>query len=248
MGEEALAEVLKFEKERHEHIDFMEEDAFDDVWWFTKVPFKPNLLNTMVWLVEVSQQISVLFVNYKGRPWMKGMLENQPLFLSLFACLGMVWLCATNVVPMLTEALKLEPVPVEVRGTMMLCLLASLVGAFVWDRFCHWMFAPEIFAVMMENVRTTTLKDWFPILKTLGYAGGGCLVLSTGNILTIGGMFYFWRQWKNQQTAAAEAAKAAAAGGSVAADGAAGSTSSAAGASRKALAGSGAAGGLKKRK
>ena len=23
-------------------------------------------------------QVSVIFVNYKGRPWMKGLLENQP--------------------------------------------------------------------------------------------------------------------------------------------------------------------------
>lgn len=37
-----------------------------------------------VFLVETSQMISVFFANYKGRPWMKGMLENHALFLSVF--------------------------------------------------------------------------------------------------------------------------------------------------------------------
>ena len=30
----------------------------------------------------------MLFVNYKGRPWMNGLSENHPLFLSIFACIG----------------------------------------------------------------------------------------------------------------------------------------------------------------
>ena len=86
MGEDKVKEIVEFEKNRNKMIDNMDEDQFNDVWWFMKVPFKPNLLNTMVWLVESSQQIAVLFVNYKGRPWMKGMLENQALCLSLVAC------------------------------------------------------------------------------------------------------------------------------------------------------------------
>jgi hypothetical protein len=56
----------------------------------SQVKFRPNLLNTMVWLVETAQQISVFFVNYKGRPWMKGLLENQPLFISMFLAVAMV--------------------------------------------------------------------------------------------------------------------------------------------------------------
>lgn len=86
MGEKALKEVLEFEKNRHKAIDNLGEEEFEDMWWFMKVPFKPNLLNTMVWLVETSQQVAVLFVNYKGQPWMKGLLENQALFLSLTLC------------------------------------------------------------------------------------------------------------------------------------------------------------------
>ena len=40
--------------------------------WST--PFLPNLMNSTVFLVETAQIIAVLFVNYKGRPWMNGLL------------------------------------------------------------------------------------------------------------------------------------------------------------------------------
>eukprot|EP00392_Amoebophrya_sp_AT5.2_P004320 g4328.t1 len=217
MGEDELKEVLKFEKDRNSHIDAMEDEEMNDVWWFTKVPFRPNLLNTMVWLVEVSQQISVLFVNYKGRPWMKGMLENQALFLSLFGCMGLVWVCATNAIPIVNETLKLVDVPEDLRITMMGMLAMSLGGAFVWDRLMHFIFAPEIFQVMWENVKTTTVKDWMPVFKTVGMVVGGLVVLGTGNILTLGGLWYLWRQHKNSANAPAAAptggASAAGSGG-----------------------------------
>ena len=40
--------------------------------WST--PFLPNLMTSTVFLVETAQIIAVLFVNYKGRPWMNGLL------------------------------------------------------------------------------------------------------------------------------------------------------------------------------
>lgn len=213
MGENELKEVMKFEKERSEQINHMDEDAFEDVWWFTKVPFRPNLLNTMVWLVEVSQQISVLFVNYKGRPWMRGMLENQALFLSLFGCLGLVWVCASNAVPLVNETLRLVVVPEEARGVMMGALLLSLVGAFIWDRLMHVVFAPEIAAVMWENVQTTTFADFKPVLKTIGYVGGALLAVGTGNIMTLIAGYWFYRSYYTQPAAAVTPAKAVTAGG-----------------------------------
>eukprot|EP00913_Durusdinium_trenchii_P012654 g11882.t1 len=94
MGEEAVRDIIEFEKERNKRIEAMTEEEMSEWNWFSSVPFKSNLLNTCCWLVETAQQVSVIFVNYKGRPWMKGLLENQPLFLSLFVCIGMVAVCA----------------------------------------------------------------------------------------------------------------------------------------------------------
>ena len=43
-------------------------------------------------------------MNYKGRPWMKGFLENHALFLSLFIAVAGIVLCAWDFVPWLNEA------------------------------------------------------------------------------------------------------------------------------------------------
>lgn len=60
-------------------------------------PFMPNLMNTTIFLVETAQIVSVLFVNYKGRPFMKGMLENHALFWSLFLCIAGITFAAWEV-------------------------------------------------------------------------------------------------------------------------------------------------------
>merc|ERR1712196_318065 len=122
-----------------------DEEAFNDWQWFLSVPFKNNLLNTCCWLMETSQQISVIFVNYKGRPWMKGLLENQPLFLSLFLCIAMVYVCAWGLIPYLNELLNLVIVPEDLRPILMTALFISLVGSFMWDRLMIYIFARQIF-------------------------------------------------------------------------------------------------------
>lgn len=206
MGPEKLQEVIDFENDRNKKIDAMDESAFDDWSWFLSVPFKPNLLNTSVWLLESAQQISVLFVNYKGRPWMKGLLENQPLFLSLFACVCLVAICAWEVIPQLNEILNLEPVPEVLRPTILTVLFVSLVGTFLWDRLCTAVFAREIFDVLLEQATTTTLEDFFPVIKTVAYGGGGLLVFLTGNPILWGLGFMMYRNHKNNPANNPEAA------------------------------------------
>eukprot|EP01052_Picozoa_sp_SAG31_P001201 SAG31_NODE_40_length_31360_cov_6.751575_9_plen_82_part_00 len=48
------------------------EDPLAEIMALWSQPFLPNLLNTVTFLVETAQIIAVLFVNYKGRPWMVG--------------------------------------------------------------------------------------------------------------------------------------------------------------------------------
>jgi len=204
MGEEAVKEIIEFEKERTKHIDSMDEEAFNDWTWFMSVPFKTNLLNTCCWLVETSQQISVIFVNYKGRPWMKGLLENQPLFLSLFLCIAMVAICAWGAVPYLNQILNLVVVPPELRMQVMGTLFVSLVGSFLWDRLMVAVFAPHIFKATIDEAKALTLADFVPILKTVGYIIGGGLFLLAGNPILWGLAFMMWRSYKKSQEQANE--------------------------------------------
>ena len=116
MGPELLLEVTEFfKKAKAKQIDqsaLCDEDDymcnFNLLW---SAPFMPNLLNSVVFLVETSQMISVFFANYKGRPWMKGMLENHPLFLSVFLCIAGVVVASWEMIPQLNELIQLAPFP-----------------------------------------------------------------------------------------------------------------------------------------
>lgn len=145
-------------------------------------PFLPNLMNSVVFLVETSQNVSVLAVNYKGQPWMKGLLENRPLFLSVFALvIGMV-VCAWEVVPEANALIHLTPFPGDdFRYRIISVVLVSIFGTFLWDRLCVLVFSPDIFGAMWQSAATTTLeKDIIPVFKDCGKILIGFALFSLG--------------------------------------------------------------------
>jgi cation-transporting ATPase 13A1 len=213
MGPEALKEVTEFfRKAKAREItsaSLCEEDdymcQFRAMW---EAPFMPNLLNTTVFLVETGMTISVFFANYKGRPWMKGMMDNHPLFLSVFACIGACVVAAWELVPQLNELIQLTPFPSdEYRMRVVMLVLAAILGTFAWDRLCTAVFAPEIFGAMVAEARKTTIADIAPVFTTLFKVVGVVLVLGSGNLLLMGLAFWWWRN--SGATAAAAAAGAA---------------------------------------
>merc|ERR1712008_381530 len=186
--------------------------GFGDDWmaWamaMIDTPFLPNLLNTVIWLVETSQMCAVTFVNYKGRPWMKGIMENHALFLSSFACIAMVAVAAWELMPQGNALLHLAPFPSdEFRWKVMSLVFMSLGGTFIWDRLCIAIFAPEIMAAMVDNAKQTTTEDIMQVVRTLLKVGGCLAVYLSGNPLIWIGAIWFYRKQKAQ----AEAAEAAA--------------------------------------
>lgn len=148
MGPELLKEVTEFfRKAKAKEIDASSLCGEDDIMCqmnaFWTAPFMPNLLNSVVFLVETSQMISVFFANYKGRPWMKGMLENHALFLSVFACIGGVVVASWEMVPKLNEVLQLAPFPDDAfRYRVVALVTATILGTFLWDRFVKCLFFP----------------------------------------------------------------------------------------------------------
>jgi cation-transporting ATPase 13A1 len=173
-------------------------------------PFLPNLLNTVVWLVETSQMCAVTFVNYKGRPWMKGIMENHALFLSSIGCIGLVAFGAWEVIPEANRLLHLAPFPNEdFRWKVMGLVFMSLGGTLIWDRICIALFAPEIMAAMIDNAKATTWEDIMSLLTTLGKVVGCLAVYLTGNPIIWIGAIWYYRKMK-RETAEREAAAAAA--------------------------------------
>ena len=76
MATHTTEQVLKLQRQADKLYELGEEEAASKT-------HKPNMLNTVIWLVETAQQVSVMLVNYKGRPWMKGATENPGLLYPL---------------------------------------------------------------------------------------------------------------------------------------------------------------------
>jgi cation-transporting ATPase 13A1 len=140
-------------------------DQLLDMWLS---PFLPNLMNTVVFLVETAQTVAVLMVNYKGQPWMKGLLENRPLFFSAFVVAGAIVAAAWEFSPEANALLHLSPFPSDAfRWKVMGLVTCTLFGSFFWDRFCLAVFGRENFRATLEAASKTTFKnDVVPLLRT----------------------------------------------------------------------------------
>merc|ERR1711871_1659071 len=208
MGPEKLDEVKEFfKKAKAKQLDqesLCEEDdvmcQFNLMW---QAPFLPNILNSTVFLVETSQMISVYFANYKGRPWMKGMLENHPLFLSVFVCVAGVVIASWEMVPQLNELLQLTPFPDDTyRYKVVFLVCMTIVGTFLWDRICCYVFSHKIFQAMTAEAKNTSFKDVMPILATAGKIIAAVLVIGTGNFLLAGIGYWYYSSWRKKRAAA----------------------------------------------
>jgi cation-transporting ATPase 13A1 len=108
-------------------------------------PFTPTLLNTVVFLIETAQQVSVMAVNYKGRPFMLASTENPAMLYSLLACCAGVFICAFEVVPELNKYLELVSLPSsEFRNSLLRMLGLSVFGSLMWDRVIVAIFSPRL--------------------------------------------------------------------------------------------------------
>jgi cation-transporting ATPase 13A1 len=165
MGPEKIAEVVEFNKRVQAGLEVDQPDDEDPLKMLTAIwhrPFLPNLMNTTVFLVETAQIMAVLFVNYKGRPFMKGLLENHALFLSLFICIGGVAFASWEVLPEFNRALHFYPFPDDAyRWAVMKQIFLVVGGTFIWDRVVTAIFTAETLDARKarRNLGTSSF-DW----------------------------------------------------------------------------------------
>jgi len=128
--------------------------------------FKPGILNSVVFLVNNVQQVTVFVVNLQGRPFMTGLTENRPLLWSLVATFILTFMFASESVPSLNKYFQLVPFPDEdFRDFILKLLMVDVVATFTFDRLMKFIFSPEI---LFASVKGTTTKDVIGLAKTIG--------------------------------------------------------------------------------
>ena len=162
--------------------------------WEQGPPFKPSLLNTVVFLVETVQRVCVMLVNYKGRPFMMGAIENKTLLTSLASMVAGAFICAFEVLPWLNTWLKLVPLPsFDFRVRILAVLGVSVGGTIAWDQLMLLCFAPQIlFAAYRDTYRALPaprdlVKPW---KRAIAMGVAGYLYFTTGNVFVLLGLFY----------------------------------------------------------
>jgi cation-transporting ATPase 13A1 len=152
--------------------------------WEQGPPFEPCLLNTVVFLVDTVQRVCVMLVNYKGRPFMLGAMENKSLITSMMSMVIGAFVCAFEVVPWLNTKLQLVSMPDDMFRYKVLGILAgSVIGTIGWDQLMLFIFSRDILMASYRDTITAmpTFTDMLPFIRR-------------GVILTILGVWYVWSE------------------------------------------------------
>src|SRR5688500_17458502 len=80
--------------------------------------FKPSLLNSAVYLLQLIQQISTFAVNYQGRPFRESLSENRGMYWGIVGVTLLAFTCSLELVPEINQQMKLVKFTEEFKQTM----------------------------------------------------------------------------------------------------------------------------------
>lgn len=102
--------------------------------------FKPNLVNTAVYLISMCMQLATFVVNYEGHPFMESLSENKPLRNCLALSTGFTFLAASQIYPELNDTLSLVEMPADFRATLLIVMAADFSLSWAWEKLCRKLF------------------------------------------------------------------------------------------------------------
>ncbi|KAJ1920307.1 putative cation-transporting ATPase 1 [Mycoemilia scoparia] len=103
--------------------------------------FEPSLLNTAMYLISLSQQVSTFAINYQGHPFREALRDNKYLYRGLLGVGAIAAICATESVPELNEQLKLVKMPSSFRDQLCIVMALDFGGSYVVEFISAWLFS-----------------------------------------------------------------------------------------------------------
>lgn len=102
--------------------------------------FKPNVVNSAVFIISMALQICTFSVNYRGRPFMENLIENKPLLYSTLGTIMVILCLSMGIIEGLNEHFEIVQFPFEFRVTLIAVLIIDCFGSYLMDRLCLWLF------------------------------------------------------------------------------------------------------------
>ena len=103
--------------------------------------FKPSLLNSAIYLLQLIQQISTFAINYQGRPFRESIRENKGMYWGIVIVTCIAFSCATEFIPELNENLKLVPFTTDFKITLTSLMVVDYVGCWLIEKALKIMFS-----------------------------------------------------------------------------------------------------------
>ncbi|XP_050535234.1 endoplasmic reticulum transmembrane helix translocase [Daktulosphaira vitifoliae] len=102
--------------------------------------FKPNVVNSAVFIISMALQIFTFSINYRGRPFMENFIENKPLFYSTLGTIAIILSLSTGFIDGLNEQFEIVQFPYNFRVILIGVLSLDFIGSYIIDRICLWLF------------------------------------------------------------------------------------------------------------
>ncbi|KAH8923119.1 hypothetical protein BT69DRAFT_1350398 [Atractiella rhizophila] len=103
--------------------------------------FKPSLLNSAIYLISLSQQVSTFAINFQGRPFREGITENSALYYGLLGVAGVAVCGAIDLIPELNRWLQLVEMDNDFRFKLCAAMVIDYAGAYALEKICKYLFA-----------------------------------------------------------------------------------------------------------
>ncbi|RKP16975.1 hypothetical protein ROZALSC1DRAFT_278, partial [Rozella allomycis CSF55] len=89
--------------------------------------FEPNLLNSSIFLLSLSMQVSTFLANYQGHPFRESISENKKLRNSLLVAGSVAFICALEIFPDFNNWLQIVPFPESFKSTFVFILFFDFI-------------------------------------------------------------------------------------------------------------------------
>ena len=103
--------------------------------------FEPSLLNTAIYLLGLSQQVSTFAINFQGRPFREGIRENSSLYYGLLGASAVAFSGATDFMPELNRWLQIVEMADPFKARLTSVMVIDFVGCWVIEKVCKFFFA-----------------------------------------------------------------------------------------------------------
>ncbi|KAI0029694.1 endoplasmic reticulum Ca-transporting P-type ATPase [Vararia minispora EC-137] len=103
--------------------------------------YEPNLLNTAVFLLGLSQQVSTFALNYQGRPFRESIRENPALYWGLVGASAVAFSGATDFMPELNRWLQVVEMSTDFKIRLTTAMIVDFGGCYIVEKVCKHLFA-----------------------------------------------------------------------------------------------------------